>query len=227
MGNFTQKQSRITVSLCTYTFAQKLNIQVMTDKEQFIHALSSTGRRGVESVLANLNALGFFTAPASSVFHLNGPGGLLTHSLNVYKEAMAIREKQAELCPEVMELIPADSVAIAALLHDVCKADIYKEAVKSRKLEDGSWEKYAGYDVDYSSFPLGHGEKSVIQLLRWGLEMTDAEICAIRWHMGPWDLAFQSPESKSNISTAKGQYPLISLITAADGLASFLMERKQ
>lgn len=197
----------------------------MTNKEFFIETLRSTGRRGVEDVIGNLDSLGFFSAPASTVFHLNVPGGLLTHSINVYKEAMAIREKQAELCPEVMDLIPADSVAIAALLHDVCKAEIYKESIKSRKLADGSWEKYKGYDVDYSAFPLGHGEKSVIQILRWGMELTDAEICAIRWHMGPWDLALQSPEAKSCISTAKGQHPLVSLITAADGLASFLMER--
>ena len=192
----------------------------MTDKEFFIETLRSTGRRGVEDVIGNLDSLGFFSAPASTVFHLNVPGGLLTHSINVYKEAMAIREKQAELCPEVMDLIPTDSVAIAALLHDVCKAEIYKESIKSRKLADGSWEKYKGYDVDYSAFPLGHGEKSVIQILRWGMELTDAEICAIRWHMGPY-----SGEGDWNtLNAAMERFPLVMALFEADLEATHILE---
>ena len=42
--------------------------------------------------------------------------------------------------------------------------------------------------MDYFDLPVGHGEKSVIMLLRWGLRMTDDEILAIRWHMDPGSL---------------------------------------
>ena len=66
----------------------------------------------------------------------------------------------------------------------------------------GAWESYNGYGVDYSGLPLGHGEKSVIRLLRWGLEMKDDEIIAIRWHMSGFDLAFQSPEILNNYGAA-------------------------
>lgn len=198
----------------------------MNQKEYFIQTLHSTGRKGVDSVIENLEALGFFSAPASTVFHLNTPGGLLQHSVNVYTEAMAIREKQIELCPEVESQLPVSGIAIAALLHDVCKAEIYKEAQKWRKDANGQWESYSAYEVDYSSLPVGHGEKSVIRLLQWGLEMTDDEIIAIRWHMDAWDLAFNSSEAKSNISVAKNRCPLLSVIKAADGLASFILENR-
>ena len=196
----------------------------MNNKEYFMHILRSTGREGIEEVIAGLESLGFFEAPASTVFHLNEPGGLLQHSLNVYREAMAIREKQIELLPDIEQRLPSNSVAIASLLHDACKAALYKPVEKWRKDAQGRWESYRGYEVDYSDLPVGHGEKSVIMLLRWGLRMTDDEILAIRWHMDAWDVSFQSSEAKSNISTAKGMCPLLAVVKAADGLASFILE---
>lgn len=196
----------------------------MDNKERFISILRSTGRRGVETVITNLEELGFFKAPASTIFHLNQPGGLLQHSLNVYDEAVKITGQQIEFRPECADKLPQDSVTIVSLLHDVCKAEIYKEAQKWRKDSEGRWETYNTYEVDYSSLPLGHGEKSVIRLLQWGLELSDDEMVAIRWHMGPWDLAFQSSEAKSNINAAKNKTPLCAVLSAADGLASSVLE---
>ena len=196
----------------------------MNDKERFENVLRATGRRGVEKVLAELYGLGFFDAPASTRFHGSEKGGLLLHSLKVYDEALLIREVQIRLCPGCAERLPLDSVAIAALLHDVCKAEVYKETERFRKDMDGRWEKYNVYMADYSAFPLGHGEKSVIQLLRWGLEMTDDEIMAIRWHMSGFDLAFQSPEARGNYGMASERSPLVAVVKAADGLASHILE---
>ena len=194
------------------------------NKERFIMLLRSTGRKGVDNVIAKLDELGFFEAPASTVFHLSQPGGLLQHSLNVYDEAVVIAEQQVDFRPEMEEKLPKASIKIVALLHDVCKAEIYKEAQKWRKDNDGRWETYNTYEVDYSALPLGHGEKSVIRLLQWGLEMSDEEMVAIRWHMGAFDLAFQSSEAKSNLNAAKNKTPLCAVLGAADGLASFVLE---
>jgi hypothetical protein len=196
----------------------------MNEKERFENVLRATGRRGVENVLAELYGLGFYDAPASTRFHGSERGGLLRHSLNVYDEALLIREVQIRLCPTCAERLPLDSVAIASLLHDVCKAEVYKEIERNRKGPDGRWEAYKCYTADYSAFPLGHGEKSVIRLLRWGLEMTDDEIMAIRWHMSGFDLAFQSPEARSNYGMASDKCPLLAVVKAADGLASHILE---
>ena len=195
----------------------------MEKRGRFDGLLLKTGRRGIENVLAELGMLGFYEAPASTRFHGSYPGGLLEHSLCVYDEAVVIREAQLGLKPEVADSLPPDSIAIAALLHDVCKAEVYRQEEKRRKNAAGMWESYNGYGVDYGAFPLGHGEKSVIQLLRWGLEMTDDEIMAIRWHMSGFDLAFQSPESRANYGAATDKCPLLAVLRAADGLASHIM----
>ena len=195
-------------------------------KEQFLGILSGTQRAGMENVVAKLEETGFFDAPASSRFHLSCKGGLLEHSLNVYNAAMMVRGQIIKVRPDLEEQLPLDSVAICALLHDTCKCDIYKEGILSRKNADGYWEKYVGYQVDYSTgLPLGHGEKSVILLLSWGLELKPEEMLAIRWHMSAWDMPMQSPEHKESFNAAKGQSPLVSLIQTADGIATGLLER--
>ena len=56
--------------------------------------------------------------------------------------------------------------------------------------------------------------------------ITDDEMLAIRWHMTAWDLAFQSPEQKNNLNTARDICPLCSLVQTADTLASNIIERK-
>lgn len=88
----------------------------------------------------------------------------------------------------------------------------------------GKWEQKEGYTTDYSQMPFGHGEKSVIILLDLGLKMTVDEMVAIRWHMGAWDLSFQSYEAKSNINESGNRYPLLSLIQAADNMATHILE---
>ena len=198
----------------------------MDYKKEFIELLKTTNRQGIDDLVEELEDLGFFKAPASTKFHLNEDGGLVQHSLNVCKAALSMRKSMIELDDSLLEALPKDSVIIASLLHDTCKADIYKPTMKKEKNRFGMWCDVPGYDVDYSNFPLGHGEKSVIVLLRSGFELTDDEIMAISWHMNAWDLPFQSYDIKSNFNKAKEICPLLSLVQAADCLASNLLERK-
>lgn len=201
---------------------QKININ--SNAEQCKALLRSTQRPGIDAVITHLEQLGFFQAPASAGHHLNVPGGLVQHSLNVYHMAQGAKANVLQLRPELADKFRDDSIIIATLLHDVCKAEIYKPAIKKRKTLMGFWEDYKGYETDYSTFPMGHGEKSVIQLLRWGLELTEDEMLAIRWHMTAWDLPFQSYEAKECINKAKDKSPLLTLVQTADGLASGILE---
>ena len=198
----------------------------MNNKEKFCHLLRSTGREGIETVITELEESGFFEAPASANHHLNSTGGLLQHSLNVCETALAIRASLEDKNLMYAHGIPRDSVIIASLLHDVCKCDIYKEALLNKKSADGKWEKVPGYIVDCEDLPVGHGEKSVIMLLLWGLKMTRDEILAIRWHMHAWDLAFQSYEQKMNINKARETAPLCILVQCADGISAGILETK-
>lgn len=196
-------------------------------KQAYINLLAETRREGIDSVIENLKMTGFFEAPASTVFHGNYTGGLTDHSLNVCRVALQLREAMVGIQPELASALPRESVILSALLHDVCKADVYKEEEKWRKDANNRWESYKTYGVDYSAFPVGHGEKSVIRLLQWGLRLDDNEILAIRWHMSAWDLPFQSSEFKGNFSAAQNKCKLLSLIQAADGLASSMLDKKK
>ena len=195
-------------------------------KQQFKERLLSTNRDGMENVIKHLERLGFFTAPASTKFHLNVKGGLMQHSWNVCNTALMLREQMIQMKPELAEKLPVESVIIASLLHDVCKSNIYKDAILNRKNDQGYWEKVPGFEVDYSSLPLGHGEKSVIMLLTLGLKLTRDEMLAIRWHMTAWELPFQSAEAKAYLNAAKNKCPLLTIIQTADGLASSILENK-
>lgn len=202
-------------------------MELNTDKlkEEFCSLLRATGREGVDYVIEDLEKGGFFTAPASAGHHLNVVGGLVLHSLNTCHAALMVWEGLKKLDQSVEREVKHDSVVLAALLHDVCKTDIYYPTVKRRKTPMGTWEDVPGYKVSYKKFPMGHGEKSVITLLYSGLELHDDEMLAIRWHMGAFGLNMNSFEDERNYDTARMLYPLVSIIQAADGLAASVLER--
>lgn len=202
-----------------------MSCNINENKEEFVKLLKSTGREGVDDVIEELERLGFFSAPASAGHHLNVEGGLVQHSLNTCKAAFAIWEGMKTLEPSLDTEVKKESIIISALLHDVCKADIYKRSVKKRKNKLGQWEDCEGYKVSYKDFPMGHGEKSLVVILLSGLELYDDEMLAIRWHMGAWGLNQNSFEDVRNYDTAQKEYPLVAIIHAADVMAANVMER--
>ena len=202
-----------------------MKLDINANKEEFLELLRSTKRDGVEDVISDLENLGFFEAPASAGHHLNVEGGLVKHSINTCRAALAIWEAMKPLEPTLETEVKRDSIIIASLLHDVCKSDIYRRSVKKRKNALGQWEDCEGYKITYKDFPMGHGEKSVILLLCSGLDLSDAEMLAIRWHMGAFGLNMNSYEDERCYDTARKLYSLVSIIQTADGLAASILER--
>lgn len=214
-----------------YLYRKSTRQTIMTkkiekNKKRFNDLLLATNRTGIEYIFEELENIGFYEAPASGCSHLNVVGGLLAHSLNVYDEAMDIARFHNSVRPELKTDLQEDSIAIAALLHDVCKSDNYQLAYRSKKQIDGSWQKYECFEAGHTHFPCGHGEKSVILLLKWGLELKDEEMLAIRWHMGPWDLAFNSIEQTKSMDRSTLISPLVGIIQCADFLATKILENK-
>ena len=103
----------------------------------------------------------------------------------------------------------------------MCKSNLYYKK-RNAAYELGQSQ----YGSDQGSLPVGHGEKSVIMLLQMGLGLTDAEICAIRWHMGAWSVNPTDGESKGDFRRAADLYPLVSLVQLADSVAASILERK-
>lgn len=71
-------------------------------------------RTGSMALMMVLEEVDFYNCPASAKHHLNVPGGLLLHSLNVARTAL-------ELCEKMPQFAKCDTNAVltAALLHDV------------------------------------------------------------------------------------------------------------
>lgn len=204
-----------------------MDIDITKYKEEFVGLLRECNRNGMDDVIADLEDNCFFDAPASAGHHLNVKGGLVLHSLNTCKAALAVWQGMKQIEPTLEREVPRESVIIASLLHDVCKQDIYKPALKRKKNNLGVWEDVPGYSVTYKGFPMGHGEKSLVLLLCSGLELTDAEMLAIRWHMGAWGINMNSYEDVRNFDAAHILYPLVSIVHAADSLAAGIMERTE
>ena len=100
-------------------------------KDQFLEIYASEIHRpGADKLLQWLETTDFFTAPASTRFHLAREGGLAEHSLHVYQHLaeLCMRESGVQIDPE--------SVAICGLLHDVCKVNVYQQEPKNRKTYD-------------------------------------------------------------------------------------------
>ena len=183
-------------------------------KDRFISILRENVQRdGLEKFLTWLDTTDFYTAPASTKYHLACKEGLLIHSLNVYDILKARNDRDEQKESE-------ESVALTALLHDVCKAQFYRESTRNVKNETtGKWEAVPYFIVD-DQFPYGHGEKSVYIIERF-IRLKPAEAVAIRWHMGGFDDSARS--GSFTVSHAFEKYPLAVKLHLADLEATYLL----
>ena len=190
----------------------------MTAKERFLEIYNEKiTREGADKLLDFLlNGSDFFTAPASTRYHGAHEGGLVEHSLNVY-DCLA---DMAERLKERYGIEYSDeSIAIAALLHDVCKVNFYKTSYRNVKDETGRWQSVPYYTIE-DTLPYGHGEKSAYIVSAY-MRLTRDEAFAIRYHMG-----FSGTEDPGNVGRALEMFPLAYATCCADMEAAFLLEGK-
>ena len=204
--------------------------------KRFEKLMGSFVRDGKEELMDYIrNETDFYTAPASTKYHLSCEGGLLQHSLNVYD--CLIAKKQSPVWKNIASEIPDESLIIMALLHDLCKVNYYSKSTRNQKTYDVEkvasaekwqvkhddrgdfiWETVPSYEVN-DTMPLGHGEKSVILINRF-MKLDTQEIYAIRWHMG-----FSEEKSNYNaMSAAMEKYPIVLAVHEADLEATKLLE---
>jgi hypothetical protein len=181
----------------------------MSNKDTFIEIYKNNIKRdGADALLEWLLKSDFFTAPASTKYHGAYEGGLVEHSINVYEQFV---------CND------AETRAICALLHDVCKVNFYKTDFRNVKDEKGVWQKVPYYAVD-DQLPYGHGEKSVY-IISGFMKLTREESMAIRWHMGGFDDAVRG--GSYSMGAAFEKYPLAVYLHTADMLATYTLDGPQ
>jgi len=192
-----------------YTLAKE---QIEADKIRIIELLKSTERPGMERLIEWMeNKSDFFTAPASTKYHLHCKGGLARHSLNVYERL------KAKVDSGLLEL-KEDTVIITALLHDVCKANFYAVQKRNRKIE-GQWVEVEEWGID-EKLPIGHGEKSCY-IVQTFMRLTPEEFAMIRFHMGRESESFNDYFSK-----AAAVFPGVAAIHTADLESAFIVESR-
>ncbi len=191
----------------------------MTPREEFLSIYKDKiHREGSDEMLEYLLSphSDFFTAPASTRFHGSYEGGLLQHSLNVYHCLCDFLERQR--AKEVYGMNYSDeTIAIVALLHDICKINFYKVDYRNAKNENGVWEKVPYYAIE-DKMPYGHGEKSVY-IINGYMRLSREEAFAVRYHMG-----FSGIEDKNTIGRVFEQFPLAFALNVADMEASYYLE---
>jgi hypothetical protein len=167
------------------------------------------------------------------------------NKIGIYKEAELAKDRQLSWAKELLSKNLSrfsrkelDAIIAAELV-------IYPEDDKSIEIAETIPKEYAGiiiswlkngysqkdslnfpplgYGYNDDTFPLGHGEKSVI-ILQQFVKLQLPEILAIRWHMGPWDL---SPnDGKWAFGEATKICPLVTMLQTADLEATHIIERK-
>ncbi|MBW2972523.1 metal-dependent phosphohydrolase [Candidatus Woesearchaeota archaeon] len=159
---------------------------VEQNRASIIALLEQTGREGIDGLVEWLdNETDYFTAPASSRpgYHGCHEGGLAEHSANVYT---IFHQKMRQFDLGIKD----DELVIASLLHDLCKVNQYRPNV----LKSGALSEAKPYVIE-DNLPLGHGEKSVYLATQY-IDLTPAEALLMRWHMGPFDEAWEQWEPR-------------------------------
>lgn len=192
----------------------------MSFKEEFLSIFDANIKReGAQKLRQYLLSSNFFTTPASTKYHCAYEGGLVEHSVNVYKRLL--NNVKNEYGSNYESVISNESIAIVSLLHDVCKIDFYKQDVKNVK-ENGVWVQKPYYIKD-ELLPYGHGEKSVY-IVNGFIRLTRDEAIAINWHMGGFDARVKGGDG--SISEAYAKFPLAVLLHISDLEATYLDEKR-
>lgn len=190
-------------------------IDVEENKKIFIGLCRSCAVEGMDELLMWLAHTDWYTAPASSRFHLACAGGLVAHSLSVYERLLELADMYAP-----GEYEPEDLI-ISALFHDLCKVENYKKGSRNVKNPDtGKWETVPCYNID-QKFHVGHSQGSVILLQRF-IKLKLPVMYAILGHMGAWDTSIKGGDRY--VSEIHDECHLAVLLHMADYISSKMFE---
>lgn len=215
--------------------AEKTNI------EKFEELLLSVKRDGMDKLIEFIRKSDFYTAPASTKYHLAVTGGLLEHSLHVAE--CLFNKLNNPIWEKKIGDVSRETLIIVSLLHDVCKTYNYGQELKNQKTYDADkveaakaknprevkrdtngefiWETVPVYVTD-DKYPLGHGNKSVFFIMQY-IKLDMQEIAAITHHMG----AYCDSSQWTTLGNAYEKWPLALALHQADLEATYLMESEK
>lgn len=196
------------------------NEQIENNYIEYINLLKSVKRDGIEDLIKWLDTSDLKTAPASTKYHCAYEGGLVQHSLNVYKKLVDLLHLEYE------DNVPYsdDTIILVSLLHDVSKVNYYEIQLRNVK-ENGTWVQKEVYQVKDSStrFIYGSHAQNSVYMLNTFIKLSYQESLAILHHMGGIDYTDNSITAKG-VTEAFKKSSLALLLHQADQQAAFLLE---
>ena len=114
--------------------------------------------------------------------------------------------------------ITAKDIFVSALVHDFCKTGFYGVEYRNTKDISGNWVKQPFYKTKSENRNLGHGNESVLMMLKVMPSMIDNRMVleAVSRHMGFSDLSDSEKYNYSNFL----ENPLVVLLQLADQTAA-------
>ena len=158
-----------------------MNEKIKNDIKTFQSLINRLDNEHRTQITEMMNEIGahYFTAPASTSVdkHDCFPGGLISHSIDVYKNLEQLANIWGN--PEMWQ-----SYRIVAFMHDLGKActtdkqDVYILETEDWKIKKGNKYKLNPEIKD----GLTHAQRSVRLLSHFGVKLTDGEYLAILSH---------------------------------------------
>ena len=149
----------------------------MTNIERFESLLRETKKDNIDELINYYRESDFYTAWASSTYHLNEKGGLLQHSLNVCDYALKLWESFRSTSSR-------ESVIFCALTHDTGKSGLKgDEYYVPNTLKSGKLSGSKPIKINPNLRIKNHAWRSVLQLSKY-VDMTEEEKVCIINHDG-------------------------------------------
>ena len=201
------------------------NEQIEKNYTEFIELLKSVKRDGIDNLIEYLNSSDCKLAPASTKYHCAYAGGLVEHSLNVYRQLSDLlefvyRDKESGVP------FSKETIILVGLLHDISKVNYYTLRTKNVK-KDNTWVQELVYQVRDSAdrFVYGSHSQNSVYMISNFIKLTYEESLAILHHMGGVDYTEDTISTK-NVSEAFEKSTLALLLHQADQQATFLLESR-
>lgn len=194
-------------------------------------------REGIENLIKWLNAQDTKVAPASGKYHCAYKGGLVEHSLNVYKRLKnllkleyTVREKgeDGQVKTEYKCPYSEETITLVSLLHDISKINYYEQQFRNVKDEKGDWRQVPFYQSKESKNRLIFGSHCMNSLYMVGkfFKLNYEEELAILYHMGAMDSSDDKITVK-NTAEVYAKSTLALLLHHADMEATYIDESRE
>lgn len=185
-----------------------------TPKEEIEKLLLDTKREGIEDLVAYMDEIGFYEAPASTRFHGAEAGALATHSINVMDCA---RSLAIAWLGKKWYQAHQDSITICALLHDLGKAGQFGKPLYVENILKSGKPGAQPFKTNDDLKTLPHEIVSVVEATKF-IDLTEEEQRAIAWHNGLYGIFKYDIQGKED--------ELYMITHFADMWASRIVERE-